>query len=100
MQAATYIALSSQMALHRQLDVVANNIANGSTPAFKAERVLFAEFLDKGAPGKPLSFVQDFGTARDNRQGAIARTGNPLDLALQADGYLKVDSPLGTRYTR
>jgi flagellar basal body rod protein FlgG len=35
MQAASYIALSSQMALHRQLDVVANNPANSSTPAFR-----------------------------------------------------------------
>src|SRR6476646_9694508 len=47
MQAASYIALSSQMALHRQLDVVANNLANSSTPAFKAERMLFSEFLDR-----------------------------------------------------
>ena len=39
METASYIALSSQMALFRQLDVVANNIANASTPAFKAQRV-------------------------------------------------------------
>jgi flagellar basal-body rod protein FlgF len=44
--------------------------------------------------------VQDFGTVRDTKQGPVTRTGNPLDLALQGDGYLKVETPLGIRYTR
>jgi flagellar basal-body rod protein FlgF len=100
MHAATYIALSSQMALRRQMEVVSNNIANSSTPAFKAERVLFAEYLDRRQPSDRLSFVQDFGTARDAKQGALERAGNPLDLALQGEGYLQVQTPLGTRYTR
>ncbi len=100
MQAASYIALSSQMALHRQMDVVANNMANSSTPAFKAERMLFAEFLNRGSASQPLSFVQDLGTMRDTKQGPITRTGNSLDLALQGEGYLKVETPLGIRYTR
>jgi flagellar basal-body rod protein FlgF len=100
MQAASYIALSSQMALHRQMDVVANNLANSSTPAFKAERMLFSEFLDRRRANQPTSFVQDFGTMRDTKQGPVTRTGNSLDLALQGDGYLKVETPLGIRYTR
>jgi flagellar basal-body rod protein FlgF len=100
MQAAAYIALSSQMALHRQMDVVANNLANSSTPSFKAERLLFAELLDRGTANQPLSFVQDLGTVRDTKQGPITRTGNSLDFALQGDGYLKVETPLGIRYTR
>jgi flagellar basal-body rod protein FlgF len=100
MQAASYIALSSQMALHRQMDVVANNLANSSTPAFKAERMMFAEFLNRGAANQPISLVQDLGTVRDTKQGPITRTGNPLDFAVQGDGYLKVGTPLGTRYTR
>jgi flagellar basal-body rod protein FlgF len=100
MHAASYIALSSQMALHRQMDVVANNLANSSTPAFKAERMLFSEFLKQGSANQPLSFVQDLGTSRDTKQGPITRTGNSLDVALQGDGYLKVETPLGTRYTR
>ncbi|MBV9523810.1 MAG: flagellar basal-body rod protein FlgF [Alphaproteobacteria bacterium] len=99
MQAATYIALSSQMALTRQMDVVANNLANASTPAFKAEHVLFAEYLDRNGSASE-SFVQDFGSVRDTSQGAITPTGNSLDIALQGAGYLKIDTPLGGRYTR
>src|SRR5260370_18336068 len=100
MQAASYIALSSQLAGDRQMDVIANNMANSSTPDFKAERMLFAEFLNRGAANQPLSFVQDLGTMRDTKQGPITRTGNSLDLALQGEGYLKVETPLGIRYTR
>src|SRR5262249_30237242 len=97
METASYVALSSQMALTRQLDIVANNLANASTPAFKAERVLFAEFVTQA--GGPSS-VQDFGTPRDTKQGALSRTGNPLDVALQGSGYFALQTPLGVRYTR
>jgi flagellar basal-body rod protein FlgF len=99
MQAATYIALSNQMALLRKMDVVANNLANASTPSFKAEHMLFAEYLDKKGSA-PISFVQDFGTSRDTSQGPISSTGNPLDVALEGAGYLKIDTALGARYTR
>src|ERR1700675_1861251 len=101
MEAASYVALSSQMALTRQLDVVANNLANSSTPAFKGERMIFAEFVSqKQAAGAATSFVQDLGTTRDASQGPLAQTGNPLDIGLQGDGYFKVQTPLGMRYTR
>jgi flagellar basal-body rod protein FlgF len=100
MENPTYIALSSQMALQRQMDVVANNLANMSTPAFKGERMMFAQYLVQPAGTSPLAFVQDVGTARDTRQGPITKTGNTLDLALQGSGYFSVETPLGTRYTR
>jgi flagellar basal-body rod protein FlgF len=99
MQAPTYVALSNEMALSRQMEVVANNLANASTPSFKAEHVLFAEYIDRKG-SSPVAFVQDFGTARDLSEGPLSRTGNPLDIALQGEGYLKVDTPWGVRYTR
>src|SRR5215469_2049692 len=100
MQNATYIALSSQTALQRQMDVVANNLANLSTPAFKGEEMLFSQYLTRARGTGAMAFVEDAGTARDLRQGPITKTGNPLDLALQGPGYFSVDTPLGTRYTR
>ncbi len=45
MENAGYIALSRQLALGREMSVIAHNIANMNTPAFKAERVIFREFL-------------------------------------------------------
>jgi flagellar basal-body rod protein FlgF len=100
MQNATYIALSSQAALQRQMDVVANNLANLSTPAFKGEEMLFSQYLTRVRGAGTIAFVEDAGTARDLRQGPIAKTGNPLDLAIQGPGYFSVETPLGTRYTR
>lgn len=98
MNTPSYVALSSQMALQRQMDVLSNNVANASTPAFRGERLVFAEYLARASGN--ASMVQDFGVARDTRQGPLSRTGNSLDLALKGDGYFVVDTPTGPRETR
>ena len=73
-----FIALSKRKALELQMDVVAHNLANLNTPAFKAERMIFREFLIPGrSSGAPFSFVQDVGTARDLAEGPIKQTNNP-----------------------
>jgi len=101
MENATYVALSSQMAIQRQMDVVANNLANASTPAFKGEEMLFSQYLVRPSGQRsPIAFVQDAGTVRDLREGPITQTGNPLDLAISGHGYFAVQTPLGVRYTR
>jgi len=102
MENPTYIALSRQMALRRELEVVAHNIANMNTPAYKAERMIFREFLiEQDAKGaEDLSFTQDVGQARDLREGSKVSTGNDLDLALSGEGYFLIDTADGPRYTR
>ena len=100
MQNATYIALSRQMALQRQMDVVANNMANLSTPAFKGEQMIFSQYLVQPPGNGPLAFVEDAGTVRDTRQGPITKTGNPLDFAISGQGFFSIQTPLGTRFTR
>jgi flagellar basal-body rod protein FlgF len=101
MQNATYIALSGQMAMQRQMDAVANNMANISTAGFKGEEVLFSQYLVRAAGvSGPLAFAQDAGTTRDLRQGNLSSTSNPLDFAIQGAGYFTVQTPLGARYTR
>lgn len=100
MENTTYVALSRQIGLRREMDIVAHNIANADTPAFKAERMVFREFLAEPTRADTLSFVQDVGTARDLNSGHLTTTGNDFDLALADEGYFVVDSPLGERYTR
>jgi flagellar basal-body rod protein FlgF len=100
METPTYIALSRQMVLRNQMDVVANNIANASTPGFKAEMMLMSEVELPAERGVDLSYVQDFATARDFSPGSLRATGNPLDLAVQGDGFFAVQTPDGVRYTR
>ena len=97
------VGLSRQVALGRELDVVANNIANVNTTGFKADGSVFEEYLSPTARtnlnGK-VSYVQDRGTWRDLSQGAIERTGSPLDIAIDGKGFLVVQTPRGERYTR
>ncbi len=107
MENALLIGLSRQMVLERQLDVVANNIANVNTNGFKADKQLFEEYLSSGAhednfPGaaRRVSYVQDRGTYRDFSQGGMQQTGNTLDVAISGDGFLTVQTAAGERYTR
>jgi len=95
-----YVGLSHEMALRRQLDVVANNLANMNTTGYKAERVLFGDYLMQAGAGDKVAFVLDKGTARNLEDGRLASTDNPLDLAIEGRGYFVVDAPQGQRYTR
>jgi flagellar basal-body rod protein FlgF len=100
MDNSAYVALSRQTALSRQIDVIANNIANSSTPAFKGESVLFSEFLQKTGSGDSVSMVRDKGTSRNTAEGPMQATGNSLDFAIRGDGYFVVQTADGNRYTR
>lgn len=101
------IGLSRQIALQRQMDVVANNMANVNTTGFKAENLLFEEYVmpvakdrDFAMLDQPLSYTQDWATMHDMAAGAITQTGNALDVAIQGEGFLTVQTPAGDRYTR
>jgi len=107
MENASLVGLSRQMALQRELDVVSNNIANLNTTGFKADNVVFQEFLMPGARAnqfagadRQLSFVHDRATWLDLSQGPVEHTGNPLDVAISGNAFLTVQTPRGERYTR
>ena len=101
------VGLSRQMILERQMDVVSNNVANVNTAGYKADRSLFEAFLTSGAheddfsgSDRRVAYVQDRGTYRDFAQGAGEQTTNPLDVAVNGDGFLVVQTANGERYTR
>jgi flagellar basal-body rod protein FlgF len=107
MQNAILVGLSRQVALGRELDVVANNIANLDTVGFKADGAVFEEFVGQTARSGNMrgndarvSFVQDRATWINHSQGPIDRTGNALDVAIDGAGFLSVQTPRGERYTR
>lgn len=104
---AQLIGLSRQIALQRQMDVVANNIANLNTTGFKAEQILFEEYVmpvardnDFLSLDQPLSYVQDWATVHDLTGGAVVQTGNELDVALNGEGFFAVQTAAGERWTR
>ncbi len=100
MENAGYIALSRQMTLRREMDVIANNMANLNTPAYKGESMLFVEYLESTESGEKMSFVQDIALVRNLTEGPMTATENPLDTAISGEGYYEVETPLGPRYTR
>lgn len=100
------VGMSHQAAVGRRMDIIANNIANASTTAYRAERVAFQDYLfemDVKAPSalRELRFVLDYGIVPDMRQGPITTTGNDFDIALDGDGFLVVEDANGERlYSR
>lgn len=86
------------MALGRELQIVANNIANMNTPGFRAQNSIFEEHVSKASD---LSFVNDSGQYDVTTPGSISATSNPLDVALTGPGFIGVTAPEGnTVYTR
>jgi len=101
----SYVALSRESALWRQMAVTANNMANANTPGFKAEQMMFTSYLAKtksdASPfGRKVAFAQDVGVLHDTREGPLTQTGDTLDIAIHGPGYYTVDTPAGPRYTR
>lgn len=104
MDNALYVGLSKQMTLRRDLDIVANNIANMDTAGFKLESLMTRTEPARpartlGGPA-PVKFVADAGVARDFKQGALTKTGATFDLGLEGQGFFEVTTPDGPRYTR
>ena len=95
----SYLGMSLASSLQRQLDVTSNNIANANTAGYKGEHVVFETFVQQnaGADQDPANFVRDRGSYVDMRPGALVQTGNPLDLALNGEGWFSYLTETGQR---
>ena len=101
------VGLSRQVALSRELEVVANNLANINTTGYKADSSIFEQILlPKVSAGefpvdsRQLSYVQDRATWHNFGPGPIQLTGGPLDVAIDGNAFLVVQTAGGQRYTR
>lgn len=95
-----YTLLSQQEAMQRQMQVIANNVANMNTTGYKNRGVLFQDFIEQPNPKFTHHMVIDRGTTRDTSQGTLIKTDNPLDMAINGHGYFAVQTPEGVQYTR
>lgn len=102
MNNAIYISLSRQTGLFRNLEVAANNMANVNTPGYKGQTMVFEQFLvnDKDKFSRKIAFPHDISTYTDFNNGASVPTGRDLDVSLEGEGFFKVQTPEGIRYTR
>ncbi len=116
-----WVPLSGALAQEKNVETIANNIANVTTPGFKKDHITFKEYLtvfDKGytdidLPDKewsPEDFYRSYGAESakveahgsftDFKQGQLISTGNPLDLALNGKGLFEILTPRGIRASR
>ena len=100
MDAAGYVALGRQSGLMREMQTVANNIANVSTIGFRREGVVFSEFIDRLENEPSISMAFATGKLVDLSQGGVEMTGGSFDFAIQGDGFFQIQTPAGNRLTR
>lgn len=99
MQTGLYVNLSAQVALDRRMTTLAANIANQSTPGYRAEEVEFKALVSK-AGQQPVAFASEGASFISRRQGVPIKTDNPLDVAVQGNGWLALQTPDGTVFTK
>jgi len=96
-----YIGTSGLTTHADALGIVGDNIANASTVGFKRSRAEFSDLLGGQLGEQRLGGgVRLGGSETMFDQGAIMQTGNPLDMAIQGNGFFVVQTPQGPRYTR
>ncbi len=100
MDAANYTTISRQSGLMREMQIVANNIANISTTGFRREGMLFSEYIAKMGDGPSLSMAHGDIRVVDLSQAGLSQTGGSFDLAIQGEGFFQVQTPAGERLTR
>jgi flagellar basal-body rod protein FlgG len=118
MNESVYNAMFGALTQEHRLDVIANNLANVNTTGYKQDQLAFEDVFTKFAhdniiESKPYLRAKNLfpepdlfakcrisGQFVDQSQGSLRRTGNTLDLALQGEGFFRVDTPEGIRYTR
>jgi flagellar basal-body rod protein FlgF len=102
MDAAMYKALSGAVAQMRHLEVTSQDLANVNTSGYKRQRLAFSEVLATRLPAndRPGGWVAIGDQRTQLEQGAVGGTGNPLDLAIEGDGFFVIQTNRGERYTR
>ena len=106
MDSGYYAAMTGLVARTQALDTAAANLANAQTPGYRAEREFFRSALlgPDAADSQLGETVNNYGLLGGDRlsmaQGALEPTGNPLDLAIEGQGFFMVQTPNGPRYTR
>jgi flagellar basal-body rod protein FlgF len=101
MNSGMYAALSGSLSAQRRLDVISNNLANASTPGFKADQIQFESVLagvKNPSASDPALSNERFST--DFSSGPLQKSDNVLDVALDGDGFFTVNTPDGPAYTR
>lgn len=100
METAGYATLSRQSGLMNEIRVIANNIANAATTGYRQEGLVFSEFI-KDDPNQPsLSMARAQVKNTSFAQGTLTQTNGKFDVAIEGDGFFKIETGQGERLTR
>ena len=99
MQAGPYVSLSAQLTLEKRLNSLALNVANMNTIGYRAAGVSFRTYVSRSSD-EPVAYATSGRDYVTRTEGALIETGNPLDVAVQGEGWLAIQTPGGTVYTR
>jgi flagellar basal-body rod protein FlgF len=107
MDSGFYAACTALMGRSQALDLIANNLANVSTPGFRAQHEVFRTLLASSSI-MPMSGLNQAvnnysvlgGSQVDFTQGSLDKTGNDLDLGIQGSGFFVVQTAAGQVFTR
>lgn len=101
MSSSGYISLTRQSGLMREMQNVANNIANISTTGFRREGVVFSEYVKALEPDEAsVSIARAQGRITDLSQGPTTPTGGTFDFAIEGDGFFMLETAEGPQLTR
>ncbi|MDO8885261.1 MAG: flagellar hook-basal body complex protein [Pseudotabrizicola sp.] len=100
METPGYTTLARQSGLMREMQVIANNIANASTIGFRREGVVFSEYIARLENESSLSMAHGNARHIDLGQAGLSQTGGTYDLGLQGEGFFLIATPEGERLTR
>lgn len=99
MQSEPYVVLSAQSALEKRMNSIALNVANMNTVGYRAAGISFSTYVVQNGED-PVAYATSGKDYISQAQGPLIKTDNPLDIAVQGEGYLAIETPAGTAYTR
>ncbi len=100
MEAAGYTTLTRQVGLMREMQVVANNIANAATTGYRQEGLIFGEYVKRIEGGESLSMATANIRNTSLLQGALTQTAGTLDFAIEGEGFFLIETSAGERLSR
>ncbi|MFP7569299.1 flagellar hook-basal body complex protein [Marivita sp. S2033] len=100
MENASYVTLTRQSGLMREMETIAHNIANAATTGFRQQGLVFSEYIQALDGSDSLSMAAARVKKTSTAQGVLTQTGNALDFAIEGSGYFQLETPDGLRLTR
>lgn len=100
MTVAQYVGLSAQIALERRMETIARNVANLGTVGYRAEGIEFDAIMSSVIGQEPVAYAESDESYISRMAGPLTQTGNPLDVAVQGDAWMAIQTPAGTVHTR